>query len=168
MKSLGIVLLLTLVASPVLAVDPNELISQYGHTAWRIRDGYFSSPPKAITQTTDGFLWIGTESGLLRFDGVKFTAWHPPAGMQLPNDRIFGLLGARDGSLWIGTDSGLAAWKDGRLTVYAKVGRFGALVEDNEGTIWAGHTRALDVLPPLCRFAKGDFRCFGPKEGLPF
>jgi len=51
-----------------LAVDPSRHISQYAHTTWRIQDGVFSGAPHAITQTTDGYLWIGTEAGLLRFD----------------------------------------------------------------------------------------------------
>ncbi len=153
-------------AAPALALDPALLLTQYGHTAWRIRDGYFSGPPTAITQTKDGYLWIGTESGLIRFDGVRFEHWQPPEGMHLPDERIFGLLGASDGSLWIGTDSGLARWKDGMLTVYASVGRFGALLQARNGTIWAGHTRALAAFPPLCQFAEGQFRCFGKSQGF--
>jgi ligand-binding sensor domain-containing protein len=164
-RVVGILLIL---AGPALAVDPTLFVTQYGHRAWRIRDGYFAAVPTAVTQTADGYVWIGTQAGLVRFDGARFEPWHPPAGIPLPSERIFSLLGARDGSLWIGTDSGLAEWKDGRLAVYAKTGRFVALLEDHDGTIWAGHTRNVAQLSPLCRFAKGEFRCFGPSDGLPF
>lgn len=58
--------------------DPSRRISQYAHTAWRIRDGAFAGAPSAITQTTDGYVWIGTISGLLRFDGVRFVRWTLP------------------------------------------------------------------------------------------
>lgn len=148
-----------LLATPAAGLDPNTALTQYGHTAWRVRDGYFAGQPGSIAQTTDGFLWIGTSAGLIRFDGVRFVPWKPPAGSPLPDDRIINILGASDGSLWIGTASGLARWHDGRLTVHARGGRFGSLLEDRQGTVWAGHTRKAEV-PPLCRFRRGEFQCF--------
>ena len=63
-----------------MAVDPNKRITQYAHTAWRLQDGLFSGAPHAITQTRDGYLWIGTQNELLRFDGVRLSKWDPPAG----------------------------------------------------------------------------------------
>ena len=57
-------------------------LTQYAHTAWRVRDGYFPGQPTAIAQTMDGFLWIGTQNGLIRFDGVRFMPWEPPAGSK--------------------------------------------------------------------------------------
>ncbi len=149
-----------LLAHAAAGLDPSNAITQYGHTAWRVRDGYFAGSPSTITQTTDGFLWIGTDAGLIRFDGVRFVPFELPPGSRLPDERIISLLGARDGSLWIGTANGLARWDGSHLVEYAKVGRFGALVEDRQGAIWAGHTRALEKLPPLCRFESGRFQCF--------
>jgi ligand-binding sensor domain-containing protein len=94
---------LSLVALPLArAVDPDRRISQYGHTVWRIQDGAIG-PPTNIAQTTDGFLWITTAQGLLRFDGVRFVPWQPPQGQNLPGTHFSALLGSRDGSLWIGT-----------------------------------------------------------------
>jgi ligand-binding sensor domain-containing protein len=87
--------------------------------------------------------------------------------LHLPDFRVFSLLGASDGSLWIGTGRGLAPWKDGKLTIYAKNGRFAALLEDRHGTVWAGHTRALNEVPPLCSFAAGAFQCFRASEKFP-
>jgi hypothetical protein len=150
---------------PLNALDSSLRLSQYGHTAWRVREGYFSGPLLAIAQTKDGQLWIGGASGLLRFDGVHF--FPPPDTMHLPDFRVFSLLGASDGSLWIGTGRGLARWKDGKLTIYAKNGRFAALLEDRHGTVWAGHTRALNEVPPLCSFAAGAFQCFRASEKFP-
>ena len=92
------------------ALDPSKRISQYGHTAWRIQDGYFAGQAWSIAQTTDGYLWVGTAAGLLRFDGVQFVPWSLLAGEPLPSNDIHFLLGARDGSLWIGTASGLVHW----------------------------------------------------------
>ncbi len=159
-RSLSLVSLLFFIAPSVCALDPTIYISQYGHTAWRVREGYFSSAPLAITQTKDGRLWIGSETGLLQFDGIRFVPWKPPDSTPLPDNRIFALLGTRDGSLWIGTSGGLARWKDNQLTVYTKYGRFAALLEDRNGDVWAGHTRALDLLPPLCHVAGDQFKCF--------
>jgi ligand-binding sensor domain-containing protein len=98
---------LLLIALPrAQALDPDRRISQYAHTAWRVRDGAFAGAPSAITQTTDGYVWIGTFAGLLRFDGVRFVPFIPPAGKHLPNPAVISLLGATDGSLWIGTAAG--------------------------------------------------------------
>src|SRR5262245_44260568 len=109
-----------LLATPAVGLDPGTALTQYGHTAWRVREGYFAGPPTAVAQTRDGFLWIGTEAGLIRFDGVRFMPWEPPAGARLPDDRIMALLAAGDGSLWIGTANGLARWHGGKLAVYTR------------------------------------------------
>jgi signal transduction histidine kinase/ligand-binding sensor domain-containing protein len=157
---LGRLFLACLLSASVFALDPSRNLTQYAHTAWRVRDGYLSTSPLAIAQTKDGELWIGGEGGLLRFDGVQFSPWTPPEGQALPDARIYGLIGASDGSLWIGTGSGLARWKNDQLVVYANAGRFSSLLEDHQGTIWAGHTRAQGVVPPLCQFVGNEFKCF--------
>jgi len=85
------------------AVDPIRHISQYAHTAWRIQDGVFSGAASAVTQTTDRYLWIGTEAGLVRFDGVRFVSWTPPDGQHLPSSNVISLLAhamAAYGSGW--------------------------------------------------------------------
>ena len=120
----GALLLGALFAScPVaFALDPALTISQYAHTAWRSRDGFTEGVIQAIAQTDDGYLWLGTTLGLLRFDGVRVTPWHPVSG-QLPSPHISTLLSARDGTLWIGTARGLASLKDGTLIQYPERGR---------------------------------------------
>ena len=124
------------------AVDPDRRISQYAHTAWRVRDGAFAGAPTAIAQTTDGYVWIVTLAGLLRFDGVRFVPFVPPTGKHLPNPAVISLLGATDGSLWIGTASGLAQWKNGDLINFSEThGRVNSIYEDREGTIWIARSR---------------------------
>lgn len=59
------------IASSVSAVEATKRITQHAHIAWRMQDGLFSGIPRAITQTTDGYIWIATQNGLLRFDGVS-------------------------------------------------------------------------------------------------
>ena len=121
------------------ALNPSLDINQYAHTAWTIRDGFFKGVISSIVQTPDGYLWLGTEFGLLRFDGVRSIPWQPPAGEHLPSSDIRSLLTARDGRLWIGTKKGLASWKDGKLTQYPELdgGEVLSLLEDHKGTLWA-------------------------------
>ena len=116
---------------------------------------------RAIAQTPDGYLWLGTEFGLLRFDGVRAVPWQPPAGQHLPTSDIRSLQGARDGRLWIGTFRGLASWKAGKLSHYPELDGqvIEALLEDREGTIWvAGWAPSVGR---LCRIQNGDIQCYG-------
>src|SRR5580700_11861517 len=97
------------------ALEPSLDVSQYAHTTWKVRDGFTKGIITSLAQTPDGYLWIGTESGLLRFDGVRTVPWQPPSGAHLPGGSVRSLLATRDGRLWIGTTEGLASWKDGKL-----------------------------------------------------
>jgi ligand-binding sensor domain-containing protein len=147
----------------VFALDPSLDVSQYAHTAWKIREGFTKGQIASIAQTPDGYLWLGTEFGLLRFDGVRAVPWQPPSGQYLPSSRIFSLLAARDGALWIGTSKGLASWKGGKLTQYpALAGQAirAAILEDHEGTIWVG---GLTSSAPgrLCTIQNGSVQCYG-------
>ena len=151
------------------AVDPHRRISQYGHTAWRIQDGAIA-PATQIAQTTDGFLWIGTAQGLMRFDGVRFMQWQPPQGQNLPGTHFTALFGSRDGSLWIGTTRGLARWKNGQLRTYTDLeypAAIGAIKEDDSGTIWATRYGPFAHEAPLCSISEETLRCFGKKDGVP-
>src|SRR5271165_772890 len=86
----------------LFALNPSLDISQYAHTAWKIRDGFSAGTAFAMAQTPDGYLWLGTDSGLFRSDGVRFVPWQPPEGHVLPSIP-YSLLVTRDGTLWIGT-----------------------------------------------------------------
>ena len=113
-------------------------VSQYAHTSWKSSEGFSKGFIRSIAQTADGYLWLGTEFGLLRFDGVRAVPWEPPAGQHLFSSDIRSLQGARDGRLWIGTFNGLASWKDGKLSHYPELDGqiIEALLEDREGAIW--------------------------------
>jgi ligand-binding sensor domain-containing protein len=103
------------------ALDPSLDISQYAHTSWKIGKGVVNDTTHTIVQTKDGYLWLATESGLRRFDGIRSVLWQPPAGEHLPGREIRDLSVSRDGTLWIGVDKGLASWKDGKLTHYPQL-----------------------------------------------
>ena len=147
-----------------LALDPALDLSQYSHASWKVRDGALKDAISAIAQARDGYLWLGTQFGVLRFDGVRYQVWQPPAGQQLPSNYIRSLLGARDGSLWIGTELGLARWKNATLTVYPELAEqaVGVLLEDREGTVWAGTRQPPPAL--LCAFRDDAVTCTGERS----
>src|ERR1700720_4422595 len=74
------------------ALDPSLDISQYALTAWKIREGFSKGRVTAIAQTPDGYLWLGTEFGLLRFDGVRNVLWDQIGGEHLPSRYLRNLL----------------------------------------------------------------------------
>jgi len=159
-----------LVCLPAFALDPSLHVNQYAHTVvGKIRDGFSKGVIQSIAQTPDGYLWLGSEFGLLRFDGVRAVAWQPPRGQQLPSDDISSLLGARDGTLWIGTAKGLVSLKDRKLTAYPELTeqRVSALIQAREGSVWiatmdlagrAGRTGKV------CAIHDRDLQCSG--EGI--
>ena len=154
--ALGILLACCACAS---ALDPSLDISQYAHTAWKVRDGFFKSGITSIAQTPDGYLWLGTEFGLLRFDGVRAVPWQPP-GEQPPDNFVRSLLVSRDGTLWIATDGGLASWKEGKLVHYPQLrAPVHALFEDRSGAIWLA--KREDHGPSICAIINGIVQCYG-------
>ena len=165
--SVQCLLLLFLITNPAKAVDPNRRISQYGHTAWRMQDGVFNSTPNVIAQTTDGFIWIGTQAGLVRFDGSRFVPAATSSGQPLPDVKITSLRQARDGSLWIGTPYGLSRLKDGELITYSTAIGISTIIEDHEGTIWVTRYRVTDGKGPLCRAVDRALQCYGTDAGIP-
>src|SRR5215470_10788705 len=110
-----------LCAHIAFALDPSLDVSQYAHTAWKVSDGFTKGSIISIAQTSDGYLWLGTEFGLVHFDGVRAVPWIPPAGQALPDGLITSLMAARDGTLWIGTAKGLASLSRNQLTVYPEI-----------------------------------------------
>ena len=153
---LGKVLAAVLVAgsSCGFALDPSLDIRQYAHTSWKVRDGFVKGPINAIAQTPDGYLWLGTEFGLLRFDGVRPVPWQLAPDQKLPSNYIRSVLAARDGTLWIGTEKGLASWKDGKLTLVVEdvPNTNGLAFSPDEKTLYVNgsfdrYVKAYDVKP---------------------
>ena len=143
------------------ALNPSLEVSQYAHASWKNSEGFSEGIIRSIAQTADGYLWLGTEFGLRRFDGVRAVPWEPPAGQHLPSSDIRSLQGARDGRLWIGTFRGLASWKDGKLSHYPELDGqvIEALLEDREGTIWvAGWAPSVGR---LCGIQGSNIQCYG-------
>lgn len=150
-------------------LDPSRRISQYGHTVWRTEDGVVNAT-SPMTQTTDGYIWVTTQNGLARFDGVSFVSWTPPRDIAFQLRHLTTLLGARDGSLWIGTSSGLGRWKDGHFRSYSKPGeRWGifSAIEDHSGRVWVTRYHLSTGEGAICETLDQGLHCYGQSDGVP-
>ncbi|MDQ6630523.1 MAG: histidine kinase [Verrucomicrobiota bacterium] len=121
---------------------------------------------QALAQTRDGYLWIGTQHGLSRFDGIRFENFDDPTRSDLVDPSFMSLLEGRDGSFWLGTeDHGLWRWKNGKYFHYGReqgfTGPFArALCETHDGSLWIATTDGLT------RYQDGRFVEYSPKQGL--
>lgn len=100
-------------AMPALGLDPHVPVTQYGFQSWQTDTGLPQNTVHAIVQGADGFLWIATEGGLVRFDGEQFSVLARTNTPQLPSDLIDDLMLDDAGSMWISTSGGLARLHDG-------------------------------------------------------
>jgi signal transduction histidine kinase/ligand-binding sensor domain-containing protein len=148
------------------AQGPSLDTSQYAHVAWTFRNGFINGAVYTIAQTPDGYLWLGTQSGVVRFDGVRAVPLPLPPGQQLPSTAVGALLSARDGTLWIGTLDGLASWNNGRLTEHPALAHQTviALLEGRDGTVWAGGFGS--PTGKLCAIRGGSAKCYGDDGSL--
>jgi signal transduction histidine kinase/ligand-binding sensor domain-containing protein len=96
-----------------LALEPSTPLANYGRQAWVMENGLPQNTVQALVQTRNGFVWLGTEAGLVRFDGNGFTVFDRNSTPALPGNDVRCLLETHDGALWIGTSEGLARWNDG-------------------------------------------------------
>ena len=134
------VALCTILASGAYALDPRKSLTQYSRTIWTQESGLPQDTIRAITQTPDGYLWLGTDEGVARYDGYEFVSFNN-VNSDIPSNSVTSLAATPDGSLWIGTARGLARFKDGRFRNYtAKDGlpnseilRLGV---DRSGVLW--------------------------------
>jgi signal transduction histidine kinase/ligand-binding sensor domain-containing protein len=117
-------------------------IGQFQHTAWGSKEGE-PGQIRALAQTTDGYLWLGTTDGLYRFDGVSFERYDPRTSGSFPGRSVSCLLALPNGDLWIGFwPSAISLLRDGHVTNYTArdgvpAGRLMGFAQDREGTIWA-------------------------------
>lgn len=105
-----------MVERTAVALDPEQKITQYSLTQWGHRDGLPSTAIYSLAQTPDGFLWLGTSDGLVRFDGLRFVTVPLSKSGEIGFGRVQALMVGRTGSMWIGTESGsLARMEAGSL-----------------------------------------------------
>jgi ligand-binding sensor domain-containing protein/two-component sensor histidine kinase len=136
-----------------------------GHDFWGMKE---NAPQGAtgLAQTSDGFLWLGTATGLYRFDGIRFELFHSPFGDQLLSTNIFALFAPPSGGLWIGyTFGGFSFLINGRITNYSETGSATGTVrnfaQDANGVLWAATTSGL------WKFDTPHWQHIGPESDAP-
>lgn len=121
---------------------PDEWLS----ARWTIENGLPQNTVRALCRTRDGYLWLGTRSGLVRFDGVRFQVFNRWNSPRMPSEEVLSLLGSGDHGIWVGTAAGLSlfdgkSWSPPRLP-----GAVNCLSAGEGGSIWVGTARGLFLL----------------------
>jgi len=155
---------------PAAAVDLRDVLADYTLTSWSRKDG-LTGPVWAFAQDADGFLWLGNDDGLVRFDGVRFVAWNELVPNTLPPAPVRALRVTHDNALWIGfggEGGGVAriSAKTARVfrgqdTPDAPAGPITAIAEDRAHAIWAAGANGL------FRFSADRWHKLSTADGLP-
>ncbi|HEY8462390.1 MAG TPA: two-component regulator propeller domain-containing protein [Blastocatellia bacterium] len=151
-------------APPLLALDPHKAISQYGYSVWQTGQGLPQGTVMSIAQTPDGYLWLGTPVGLVRFDGSQFRLIEEEATARFG---VWHLYVSRDGSLWISTyGGGLLRFKNGKFTRYTireglSDDQVRTVYEDREGNLWIG-----TFSQGVCALREGRITHYAVRDGL--
>jgi len=155
-------------SSTLTALDPDKAITQYTIHIWNMEGGLPGNSIYAIQQTGDGYLWIATPDGLVRFDGLNFELYDKQNVPELNGNHIRALYVDREDTLWIGTSyGGLTRYKKGDfktfpITRHRSLHKIRAIDEDRWGNLWIGsYTRGLTC------FSGGNFTPYSAADGLP-
>ena len=146
LRILALVLLLcSLLPQPARALDPAKSFHHYVRDSWSVQEGMPQISAVAIAQTPDGYIWIATQAGVSRFDGVGFETFSPSTYPALPHPVGTALAVDADGALWIGTRGGMAVMRDGQFQEVPWRGGGAAptingLHLGKDGTLWAATT----------------------------
>ena len=155
---MAVVCLHLLLTGRVLALDPSKHLTEYNCQTWSRQNGLMINGVNAIAQTEDGYMWLGTSSGLVRFDGTGFTTLHPP---KSGNNFVTSLAAARGGGLWVGLENNAvyfydgAGWPTNRTAPTVRVEETGRMLkEDSDGTLLIASANELARLTPAGRYEK--------------
>jgi signal transduction histidine kinase/ligand-binding sensor domain-containing protein/CheY-like chemotaxis protein/HPt (histidine-containing phosphotransfer) domain-containing protein len=140
--------ILLFVCGHALALDPSRQPSQYVLDNWQVAEGLPQASALAIARTPDGYLWVGTQEGVARFDGVRFTVFDANNEPAFSDNYVSALLVDRAARLWIGTGSGVVVLENGRFTPFTRIGQLEhayvrSIAEGNDGRIWVGTESGL-------------------------
>jgi ligand-binding sensor domain-containing protein/signal transduction histidine kinase len=173
MKALGLLPallgLIGLLAGPAdgQTISPARVLGRYQQTVWKDQDGLPSNGIFSIARTPDGYLWLATAEGVVRFDGVRFTTFDTSNTPEIASNNVQALLVDRAGSLWIGTHAGgLTRYQDGRFTHLSTTAglpdaRVRCLYEDRLGAMWVGTDAGVAI------FRDGSVTVYSTATGLP-
>ncbi len=163
--AIALAVAILLPASAAFALDPERPIEHYALDVWR--EGLPQYMVRTIVQTRDGYLWLGTMEGLVRFNGVSFDVFDQQNVAAMRVARIRRLFEDRRGTLWIATvGGGLLRYSGGEFRAFTtKDGLAGdnviAIAESRDDAIWIGTGSGLS------RFRDGRFTSFRAADGLP-
>ncbi|WP_036138877.1 ligand-binding sensor domain-containing protein, partial [Novilysobacter defluvii] len=137
-----VLLLCALLPQPARALDPAKSFHHYVRDSWSVQEGMPQISAVAIAQTPDGYIWIATQSGVSRFDGVGFQTFSPSNEPAIPHPVTTSLAVDPEGALWIGTRGGMAVLRDGRFHEVPWAGdgmapMINGLDLGADGTVWA-------------------------------
>ncbi len=158
---------LALIVGVYISVVAQTHDDQYLQTVWTTENGLPQNSVNAILQSREGYLWLGTFGGLIRFDGVKFSVFDSGNTPALKGTRIISLYEDRAGALWIGAEfGGLARYAVGQFTSWDEkdglpAGKVNAICSDRQGNLWVGTNRGL------ARFTGGVFKTLTAADGFP-
>lgn len=170
-KAIAILIMLLMVVfsrGTVLGLDPGRAVTQYIIDAWNSESGLPTNSIVALLQTGDGYLWLGTEEGLLRFDGVAFTTFDENNTPEITNNFINWLFEDSKKNLWIGVrDGGLVRYNNGVFKHYTKEDGLlhnvvNCIMEAPGGALWIG-TQGGGIF----KFLDNKFTPFTKRNGLP-
>ena len=138
---------IALIGSPVaLTGTQHQVLAGYTVTSWTLVDGVPVGPVNAIAQNADGYLWLGTTRGVVRFDGARFTPWNAIYATRLPDAEVLALSASRNRTLWVGFARiagavSVAALRNGKIVIVsegvAPHDSTTAVLEDRAGDVWA-------------------------------
>ncbi len=161
---------MALIARSAFALSPALSVHQYLHSSWMEMDGEAIPAIQKIVQAADGYLWLGTDHGLLRFNGLRFASGFAGETQEGRGRNVYWLAASPRGGLWTATENGITRFDRGNPRIYPihLAGRLvSALFEDRAGDVWlASSSReggVIEVLSPR----DGSVRRFGRAEGLP-
>lgn len=156
-----------LIVAPALKAQSTvPAIAQFQHSSWTVRDGA-ATTVLALAQSPDGFLWVGTTTGLYRFDGARFEEFEPPTGETLLSRSIATILALPDSVLWIGYSLGGATRLKGNAVQHygdregLPSGTINAFARDSVGVLWVATTSGLAHL------VDRRWEVAGAREGFP-
>lgn len=166
----GLLWLCCLLSCPAVGqtISPERLLGRYQQFVWQDQHGLPQNGISAVVQTPDGYLWLATAEGVVRFDGVRFTAFDTGNTSEIKSNNIMSLLVDHSGALWIGTHGGgLSRYKDGRFNLYTTQDGLSdsharSLFEDRAGNLWVGTDGG-----GLNLFRDGRFTVYTTANGLP-
>jgi signal transduction histidine kinase/ligand-binding sensor domain-containing protein len=138
-------------ATAAWGLVPSTPLANYGRQSWVMENGLPQNTVQAVLQTKSGFVWLGTEVGLIRFDGNSFETFDKNSSPPFPGNDVRCLMETKAGVLWIGTSEGLVRWQDGKIALLTMANGLPAngirgLVEDNNEELWVWTDGGLSVL----------------------